>query len=65
MVDHPKQRQKIQIQTQLVQQLQLLTPHNPAKLRKIPSNDIASRKLVSKINVECENQTGCKTKYCQ
>ena len=26
----------------------------PCKTIKIPSNDIASRKLVSKINVECE-----------
>ena len=34
MVDHPKQSQKIQIQTQMVQQLQLLTPHGPAKLLK-------------------------------
>ena len=34
MVDHLKQSQKIQIQTQKIQQLQLLTPHGPVKLLK-------------------------------
>ena len=53
MVGHPKQSQKIQIQTRTLQQLQLLAPHDPTKL-KIPSNDIASRELVSKINAEHE-----------
>ena len=33
-VDHPKQSQKIQTQTQMVQQLQLLAPQNPIKLLK-------------------------------
>ena len=38
----------------------------PHKTIKIPSNDIASRELVSKINVECKVRQvhSCKIKYC-
>ena len=34
VVDHPKQSQKIQIQTWKIQQLQLFVLHNPVKLLK-------------------------------